>query len=129
MSDSTIDQTINKFFDAFERADENASVKAVYGEPIVYADKVILPIASIRQYFGLGGGVGLNNNGEGRANEGVGGGGGGGIGAQPVALAEISADGVKIMPIVDENRALAAGLAFAAWAIFWTARTLMKIFK
>jgi uncharacterized spore protein YtfJ len=129
MSDSTIEQTIKKFFDTFERADENASVKAVYGEPIVYEDKVILPIASIRHYFGLGGGVGLNNTAEGRANEGVGGGGGGGIGAQPVALAEISADGVKVLPIVDENRALAAGLAFAAWAIFWTARTLMKIFK
>src|SRR5512141_315788 len=125
MSDSTIEQTIKKFFNAFERADENASTKAVYGEPIVYEDKVILPIATISHGFGLGGGLGSDQ----AANEGVGGGGGGYIGAQPVALAEISADGVKVLPIVDENRALAAGLAFAAWAVFWTARTLMKIFK
>ena len=128
-STGTIEQTIKNFFETFERADKAASVDAVYGEPIAYEDKVILPIATIRHYFGLGGGVGLNNNAEGRANEGVGGGGGGGINAQPVALVEISADGVKMMPIVDENRALAAGLAFAAWAVFWTARTLMKIFK
>lgn len=125
MSDSTIEQTIKKFFETFDRAAENASVKAVYGEPIVYEDKVILPIATIAHGFGLGGGLGAGRD----AVEGAGGGGGGGLGARPVALAEISADGVKVMPIVDENRALAAGLAFAAWAIFWTARTLMKIFK
>jgi uncharacterized spore protein YtfJ len=124
---STVEQSINKFFAVFERADESASVNAVYGEPIEYADKIVLPIASITHSFGLGGGLGADTN----SAEGVGTGGGGGgyVGAHPVALAEISADGVKVMPIVDENRALAAGLAFAAWAVYWTARTLMKIFK
>ncbi len=124
---STVEQSINKFFAVFERADESASVNAVYGEPIEYAEKIVLPIASITHGFGIGGGLGSDTN----SAEGVGAGGGGGgyVGAQPVALAEISADGVKVMPIVDENRALAAGLAFAAWAVYWTARTLMKIFK
>lgn len=41
----------------------------------------------------------------------------------------IDADGVKVHAVVDENRALAVGLAFAAWAVFWTARTLIKIFR
>jgi len=126
---STVEQAINKFFAAFERADQGASVNAVYGEPIEYEAKIILPIATITHGFGLGGGVGSNTNPEDRANEGGGGGGGGYVGAQPVALAEISADGVKVTPIIDENRALAAGLAFAAWAVYWTARTLMKIFR
>jgi hypothetical protein len=47
---------------------------------------------------------------------------------RPIALAEISGEGVRVVSVVDENRALAAGLAFAAWAVFWTARTLIRIF-
>lgn len=124
---STVEQAINKFFAAFERADESASVKAVYGEPIEYEEKIVLPIATITHGFGLGGGMAADK--KSAEDLGAGGGGGGYVGAQPVALAEISADGVKVIPIIDENRALAAGLAFAAWAVYWTARTLMKIFK
>ncbi len=129
MANSIVEQAVQKFFSAFERADEEASVKAVYGNPIEYADKVILPIASVQHYFGLGGGLGSNSGSEGQPNEGVGGGGGGGINARPVALAEISAADIKILPVVDENRAVVAGLAFAAWTVFWTARTLIKIFQ
>jgi hypothetical protein len=46
-----------------------------------------------------------------------------------VALAEIMPEGVDIHPIIDENRALIAGLLFAAWAVVWAARTLVKLFK
>jgi uncharacterized spore protein YtfJ len=127
-SNGSVQQTLTDFFAAFERAQKSASVKAVYGEPIVYEDKVVLPIATITHGFGIGGGVGSDVK-EDRSDEGVGGGGVGYVGAHPIALAEINADGVKVTPIVDENRALAAGLAFAAWAVFWTARTLIKIFK
>jgi hypothetical protein len=49
--------------------------------------------------------------------------------ARPVALAEIMPEGVDIHPVIDENRALLAGLAFAAWAVFWATRTLIKLFK
>jgi hypothetical protein len=49
--------------------------------------------------------------------------------ARPVALAEIMPEGVDIHPVIDENRALTAGLLFAAWAVFWAARTLVKLFK
>jgi hypothetical protein len=49
--------------------------------------------------------------------------------ARPVALAEIMPEGVDIHPVIDENRALTAGLLFAAWAAFLAARTLVKLFK
>ncbi|HZY42541.1 MAG TPA: spore germination protein GerW family protein, partial [Anaerolineae bacterium] len=101
----------------------------VYGQPIVSGETLVVPIASVSQAFGMGGGIGHNEPAEDKRNEGVGGGGGGLVRARPIAVAEIDAEGVKVHAVVDENRALAVSLAFAAWAVFWTARTLIKIFK
>ena len=125
---SLVGQSVNQFFATFREAQENVSVDVVYGQPISHDDKLIVPIAGVSHFFGLGGGLGSAAKSE-KTDEGGGGGGGGAVNARPIALAEISADGVKIIPIVDENRALAAGIAFAAWAVFWTARALIKIFK
>ena len=133
MSDQTsanaVERGVNEFFATFERAQSAATIEAVYGKPVMYGDRMILPIASATQVFGLGMGVGDSANAEGKHDTGLGGGGGGSAGARPIALAEIKADGVEIYPIVDENRALVAGLIFAAWAVLWTARTLIKIFQ
>ena len=126
---SPVENSVNQLFATFERAQNSASIDNVYGKPIPYSDKVIIPIASVSQFFGVGMGVGVDENSAGQRDEGVGGGGSGKVGARPVALAEVSADGVVIHPIVDENRALIVSLAFAAWAVLWTARTLAKIFK
>ena len=128
-SSSSVEHTVNEFFATFERAQNGASIANVYGEPIPYDDKVIIPIASVSQFFGMGGGVGVDQQPAGSHDEGLGGGGGGHVKARPVAMAEIGPDGMDIHPIIDENRALLASLAFAAWAVFWTARTLAKIFK
>ncbi len=127
-SPNVVEQSVNKFFVAFEQAQQSISIDNVYGKPITYGDSVIVPIAGVSQVCGVGGGIGSDDN-DGSRDEGLGGGGGTLAGARPIALAEIDADGVKVHPIVDENRALAASLAFAAWAVFWTARTLIKIFQ
>ncbi len=123
-----VEKTVNEFFATFERAQDSASLESVYGQPIAYGDSVIVPVASVSQFFGVGLGVGSNQHDE-RQDDGLGGGGLGRVKARPVALAEIMPEGVDVHPIIDENRALTAGLLFAAWAIFWAARTLIKLFK
>jgi uncharacterized spore protein YtfJ len=132
-STSAVEQSVNRFFATFECAQQTASIENVYGQPIASGETLVVPIASVSQAFGLGGGggsIGHNKPAEDkRTEEGMGGGGGGLVRARPIAVAEINAEGVKVHAVVDENRALAVSLAFAAWAVFWTARTLIKIFK
>ncbi len=128
-SSSAVERGVNRFFDAFERAEQAVAIENLYGQPVKNGDTVIVPIATVSQLIGAGGGIGSDTKAETERDEGVGGGGGGSINARPIGFAEINAEGVKIHPIVDENRALAVSLAFAAWAVFWTARTLVKIFK
>jgi uncharacterized spore protein YtfJ len=127
-SNSLVENAMNEFFDTFERAQSSASIDNVYGQPMTYGESVIIPVASVSQFFGVGLGVG-NNQGDNTRNGGIGGGGTARTKARPVALAEIMPEGVDIHPIFDENRALIAGLLFAAWAVFWAARTLVKLFK
>ena len=123
-----IETTVDEFFATFERAQSSASIDNVYGQPITYGDSVIVPVASVSQFFGIGLGVGADQRVEG-SNGGVGGGGTARTKARPVALAELMPEGVDVHPVIDENRALTAGLLFAAWAVFWAARTLVKLFK
>jgi uncharacterized spore protein YtfJ len=123
-----IENSMNEFFATFERAQSSASIDNVYGQPITYGESIIVPVASVSQFFGIGLGVGANQA-VGEPNGGLGGGGTARVKARPVALAEIMPEGVDIHPIIDENRALTAGLLFAAWAVFWATRTLIKLFK
>src|SRR5512139_3191838 len=124
----TVENTVNEFFATFERAQSSASIDNVYGQPITYEDSLIVPAASVSQFFGVGLGIGTDQHGD-RQDSGMGGGGAARVKARPIALAEIMPEGVDVHPIIDENRALTAGLLFAAWAVFWTARTLVKLFK
>ena len=123
-----IENTMNEFFATFERTQNSASIDKVYGQPITYGDSVVVPVASVAQCFALGGGLGTGQH-EAQQDGGLGGGGMGRVKARPVALAEIMPEGIDVHPIIDENRALTAGLLFAAWAVFWAARTLVKLFK
>ena len=123
-----VENTVNEFFATFERAQGSASIDNVYGQPIPYGDSVIVPVASVSQFFGVGLGVGSDHHAAGE-DAGLGGGGTARTKARPIALAEIMPEGVDIHPVIDENRALTAGLLFAAWAVFWAARTLIKLFK
>jgi len=123
-----VENAMNEFFATFERAQSSASIDNVYGQPITYGDSIVVPVASVSQFFGIGMGVGADQGAEG-PNGGMGGGGTARVKARPVALAEIMPEGVDIHPIIDENRALTAGLLFAAWAVVWAARTLVKLFK
>jgi uncharacterized spore protein YtfJ len=92
-----------------------ASVKAIYGEPISAHGKTVVPVAKIMYVYGAGAGTG--GVGDSRAR-GEGGGGGGGVRAIPVGVIEISDQQTRFVPITDRKTltgAVLAGIGFGMW--------------
>ena len=85
-----------------------ASVKAIYGEPISAHGKTVIPVAKI--IYGYGAGAGTGGVGDSSAR-GEGGGGGGGVRAVPVGVIEISDERTCFVPITDRKKLTAAILA------------------
>jgi uncharacterized spore protein YtfJ len=74
------------------------NTKTVVGEPVTIGETTIVPLISIGFGFAAGGSSG---QGEGKQKgEGSGGGTGGGAFVRPVALVIITAEGVKVEPII-----------------------------
>ena len=87
-----------------------ASVKAIYGDPISAQGKTVIPVAKIM--YGYGAGAGTGGVGDTRAR-GEGGGGGGGVRAIPVGVVEVTDQNTRFIPINDRKRlagAVTAGL-------------------
>ncbi len=92
-----------------------ASVKTVYGEPIVVDQKTIIPVAKVM--LGFGGGFG---SGHAKATgdstdtpdkgRGEGGGGGGSLRVQPIGIIEITAKRTRFRPL-GVGRYIALGIA------------------
>lgn len=95
-----------------------ASVKAVFGEPIAAAGKTIIPVARIAYGFGAGSGTGGMGS---SAAQGEGGGGGGGIRATAAGVIEVSERTTRFIAIGDRRKLAAAALA-GALAGWWLAR-------
>src|SRR5271169_5138218 len=85
-----------------------ASVKAIYGEPIAAHGKTVIPVARIM--YGYGAGAGTGGVGDTSAR-GEGGGGGGGVRAVPVGVIEVSDQQTRFVPITDRKRLAGAVLA------------------
>ena len=105
---------------AIEGLRERASVSSVYGDPIEFEEKTIIPVARIGYGFGGGFGTGGSDEGEESDDEasesrsGSGGGGGGGMGATPVGVVEITDHETRFVRFDDRRRlglAVLAGLA------------------
>jgi uncharacterized spore protein YtfJ len=99
---------------------------------VVVEGRTVIPVAKVA--YGFGAGVGRTTEAEEEAageatEEGDGGAaGGGGVLAQPFAVVEVTPEGTRVAPVIDEQKvALAAGL-LAGWSVFWLARALAKIF-
>jgi uncharacterized spore protein YtfJ len=92
-----------------------ATVKAIYGDPISAHEKTIIPVAKIM--YGYGAGAGSGGGGDTSAR-GEGGGGGGGVRAIPVGVIEVSHEQTRFVPITDRRKltgALLAGIGFGMW--------------
>ena len=95
------------FQSILDRLGNSASVKNVYGEPIVAEGKTIIPVAKVG--YGFGGGSGMNKCGAGREgaqDEGLGF--GGGLGAAPVGVVEVSKDHTRFIPFSQRKKLLGA---------------------
>jgi uncharacterized spore protein YtfJ len=78
-----------------------ATVEAIYGEPIAAQGKTVIPIAKIM--YGYGAGAGTGGVGDSSAR-GEGGGGGGAVRAIPVGVIEISDQQTRFVPITDRKK-------------------------
>ena len=92
-----------------------ASVKAIYGEPVSAHGKTVIPVAKIM--YGYGAGAGTGGVGDASAR-GEGGGGGGLVRAIPAGVIEISDQQTRFVPISDRKKlagAVLAGIGFGMW--------------
>jgi uncharacterized spore protein YtfJ len=81
---------------AVEHLRTSASVKTVYGVPIVVDGKTVIPVAKVAYGFGGGSGTGTaGKNGHGIPLEGEGA--GGGVAAKPVGVVEITGQETKFV--------------------------------
>ncbi len=78
-----------------------ASVRAIYGEPIAAHGKTVVPVAKVM--YGYGAGAGAGGVGD-RSARGEGGGGGGGVRAIPVGVIEISDQHTRFVSITDRKK-------------------------
>ena len=85
-----------------------ASVKAIYGEPIAAHGKTVIPVAKVIYGYGAGAGTGGMGN---TSARGEGGGGGGGARTVPVGIVEISDQQTRFVAITDRKKLTAAVLA------------------
>lgn len=93
-----------------------ASVKAIYGEPVSAHDKTIIPVAKIM--YGYGAGAGTGGVGE-KNTRGEGGGGGGGVRAVPMGVIEVSNQQTRFVPISDKRKLFGAVLAGVGFGMWW----------
>jgi uncharacterized spore protein YtfJ len=96
---------------------QSASVKNIFGEPIIAGDKTIIPVARIAYGLGGGFGQGKKNKKHGDSNAitqedqpiGEGAGGGGGMYARAKGVYEITPGCTRFIP-VDNTRQIIAGI-------------------
>jgi uncharacterized spore protein YtfJ len=125
-----------------ERVGAQASVRAVFGDPIVRDGLTIIPVAKVRWGFGGGAGRGPIAVGPGRDGEGspfsettddatgpnIGTGGGGGVTADPIGYLEIGPDGASFRPITPAMPSAGFLLAAGATAAL-VLRALAKLLR
>ena len=98
-----------------EEVTSAASVRQVFGEPVMHGERTVIPMGRIWTAFGFGGG-----------KSGAEAGGGGWVSARPVGVVELGPDGIKIHYYVDVPRLLIALLLVSGWNVFWIFRAVRR---
>lgn len=120
---------MDKWMDVFQGLKETATVEKVFGPPQTMGDRTIIPVAEVAYAFGGGFGKGKKKEpaeGE-EAPEGEGGGGGGRVKARPVAVLEVTPEGLCVVPIRDETKMEIAKLTAVTVGICMACRTMGKM--
>jgi uncharacterized spore protein YtfJ len=124
---------IQTLLDTFGDLRKEANVKACFGDPVTIEGRTVIPVARVGYGFGMGAGQGpMPESEEGmealeEASAG-GSGGGGGMTSSPLGVVEVTSQGVRVEPIIDEQRIAVLGLLVVAWSVFWLARAMTAIF-
>jgi uncharacterized spore protein YtfJ len=108
-----------------ERVSGSASVKNVYGDPVVVGNRTVIPAAQVRYAFGGGGA-------KGEADAHNGGGGGGRVSARPCGALEVTAEGTRFLSFDDRRTAgaaLALGFILGAAVVALTGTPQIEIVK
>jgi uncharacterized spore protein YtfJ len=116
-----------------EKMVDRLGVGAVFGEPIREGGVTVVPVAEVRFGYGYGYGSGRGRVEETEdgpsTDEGSEGGSGAGGRASAKGYLRISADDVRFEPVLDVTRLALAGIAFAAWSVFWIGKTIRAVSK
>jgi uncharacterized spore protein YtfJ len=122
--------SLNQLFDTVEKTRETAHWRAAFGEPQVFEDKTVIPVARVGYTFGMGFGSGTRpSEEEGKpAPVGEGGGGGGGASAKPLGVIVITPECVYFEQTEDWSKIALAGIGVAALFILQFGKTVRMIF-
>jgi uncharacterized spore protein YtfJ len=123
-------ENVTQRIGALSEVPDRATVKTVFGEPVRVGDRTIIPIAQVSYMVGFGMGRGTGpTSGNAPTGSGTGGGGGTRVQAKPLAVCEITSDGVRVLPVMDQTRiavwGIISGIAIV-WLVTRLIRTLMK---
>jgi uncharacterized spore protein YtfJ len=122
--------SLNRLFESIEQTREAAQWQAAFGEPQVFDDRTVIPVAQVGYGFGLGFGSGTSPTEEEdeAASVAEGGGGGGGAQAKPLGALIITPEHVYFEQTMDTGRITMAGIGLGALLILQFAKTLRAIF-
>jgi uncharacterized spore protein YtfJ len=123
--------SLDQLFDSVEQVRETAHWRAAFGEPQVFEDKTVIPVARVGYTFGMGFGSGTgpkDKDGE-PAPGGEGGGGGGGATAKPLGVVVVTPESVYFEETVDASKIALAGIGVAALFILQLGKTVRAIFR
>ena len=106
---------------------ERASAAACFGVATSAGDRTVIPVVEVTYGMGFGWGSGSGPVPDGSAN--AEGGGGGGSRVRGIAVIEVSPDGVRVHPVLDETSIKLSEITFVSAAAAIVARTLLKLVR
>ncbi len=131
-----MNEQMTRVAEPIERLLNRLAVESVFGPPTKEGNVTVIPVAEIGVGFGYGfgfgrGPAGAAEGGEEGAGISEGGGAGGGAGgrAAPRGYIQITPEGVRFEPIIDQARIALAGIAMSAWSVFWISKTIRAFAK
>jgi len=137
-------EALKALFERLDKVSEEVNVNAVFGTPETIDGITLIPVAEIMYGFCAGVGSGPSSEydeddecccdeasadadaAEGKAA--IGAGGGAGAKARPIAYIAVGPEGVRVQPIVDEQKVALAGILLGFWAIGWVGLVLKTLF-